>query len=233
MIRTSCVLIVCLAGSLPARAAGATPAKPTVAVLYFDYEGQTEGMGQLRKGLAQMLISDLAEVEAAQIVERSRLQDILDELDLNQSKKIDKSTANKIGKLLGARDLVMGGYFDLMGTLRVDARVVEVETGKIVRAVGESCKPEEFMAMEQRLASGLEGILRTALEAPPPPTKAKRTKRPKRPKSLDVKTATRYGKALDAADRGDTATAKKEMKKVVEAQPDFELAALDLSRLAQ
>ena len=88
------------------------------------------------------------------------------------------------------------------------------------------------MSLEQRLASGLEEVLRTALKAPPPPTKIKKAKR-KRPKKMNVKVASRYGKALDAMDRGDKETAKKEMKKVVEEAPDFELALLDLSNLAK
>ena len=78
-------------------------------------------MGQLRKGLAQMLISDLSMDGSFQIVERARLQELIDELKLNQTKQIDKISASKIGKLLGARYMVLGGYFDLMSTLRIDA----------------------------------------------------------------------------------------------------------------
>src|SRR5688572_12008201 len=84
----------------------ALAAKPTVAVLYFDYQGKDEQMGMLRKGLAQMLISDLSGSDRFQIVERDRLQEILEELKLVETKHIDKSSAAKIGKLLGARYMV-------------------------------------------------------------------------------------------------------------------------------
>ncbi len=46
--------------------------KPTVAVLYFDYDGKDDSMALLKKGLAQMLISDLSGQESIHLVERER-----------------------------------------------------------------------------------------------------------------------------------------------------------------
>src|ERR1044071_4604383 len=76
------------------RAAPAAP-KPPVAVLYFDYSGKDDQLGLLRKGLAQMMISDLSAVDAIQLVERDRLEEILAELKLGQSHKIDPASAAK------------------------------------------------------------------------------------------------------------------------------------------
>jgi TolB-like protein len=135
-------------------------ARPTVAILYFDYDGSSEEMGFLRKGLTQMLVSDLAGVSEIDIVERVRLQDAIEELELNRTNKIDQSSANRIGKLLGARYLVMGGYFDIAGTLRMDARVVEVETGKIIASMGKHSKAADFMDLEQYLAAELARTFR-------------------------------------------------------------------------
>lgn len=216
---------------LAATLLGAAPAPPTVAVLYFDYQGKDEQMGLLRKGLAQMLISDLTGPDSYRLVERDRLQDLLTELDLNKSRKIDRKTANRLGKLLGARYMVLGGYFDVLGTLRVDARVVRVETGEVVGSVGANGKPDDFLALEQKLAEDLSAILGEKLTT----AKASRRRKPraKPPKKLKAKTALRYAKALDAKDKGDAETAKKEMKKVLEEQPDFALAQLDLAALMQ
>jgi TolB-like protein len=203
--------------------------KPTVAVLYFDYEGKTEGMAMLQKGLAQMLITDLTANDSLRVVERARLQEILDELKLNQTAKVDASTATKIGKLLGARYMVMGGYFDLLGTLRVDARVVETETGKIVKSTGAKGKPDDFMDLEQKIARELEVILTSAAvektgEAPPA----------SKPKArVSTNTALRYSKALDAIDKKDKKTAKQALEDVLKEQPDFTLASLDLAALAK
>lgn len=215
---------------------------PTVAVLYLDYAGQDEELAALRKGLAQMLISDLSANEKLRLVERLQLGSVLGELALGASRSIDAKTAAKVGKLLGAQYLVMGGYFDLGGSLRVDARVVHVETGKLVKGVGVTGKGEDFLALEKELARGLEAILVAVAEggadraapervepAPPPGVR----QRPQSPGRLRTKTAARYGKALDLIDRGKKEDARKALEEVVAEEPGFGLALHDLQRLVQ
>lgn len=217
--------------------------KPTVAILYFDYDGTDEEMGHLRKGLAQMLITDVSVVQGIELVERTRLEDVLKELKLNQTNKIDKRSANKIGKLLGAKYLIVGGYWPLMGSLRIDVRMLSVERGTVVKSIGYNRKVTEFFQLEQQIAADLIKFLKTEVAvgsqpaapqkkpgAKKPRTKRKRAKKPKR---LIAKTASRYGRALDAIDRGDKKEAKKQLKKVLKEQPDFELASLDLASLAK
>jgi TolB-like protein len=217
--------LVLLTSSL---ARAANDSRPTVAVLYFDYSGKDADMAVLRKGLAQMLISDLSSLEGVRLVERDRLEEILAELKLGQSSKIDPASAARVGKLLGARYMVLGGYFDLMETLRADARVVEVETGKVVQSTGATGKPQDFLTVEQKLSEGIAKILvaKTAQEAVPPA-------KVKPPAQLKTRTALRYSKALEAIDRGDKKTAKLELQEVVKEQPDFKLAKLDMDRLIQ
>jgi TolB-like protein len=223
----------------PASARGAEPAAaegPTVAVLYFDYAGENEEMAVLRKGLAQMLVSDLSGLAGIRVVERERLEAVLSELELQKSRKIDPTTAAKIGKLLGAKYLVLGSYFELLGTLRTDARVVEVETGRVIRSFGVHGKPGDFLELEQKLGVSVGEVLTTQADVKPQPDEARRTaaaRRPKAPKRLATKTAVRYSRALDAKDKGDVASEKKELEAVVAEQPDFQLASAALDRLMQ
>jgi len=217
---------------MPVVAHATTDTRPTVAVLYFDYSGKDADMAVLKKGLAQMLISDLSALDGVRLVERDRLEEILAELKLAQSGKIDASTAAKVGKLLGARYMVLGGYFDLMDTLRADARVVEVETGKVLQSTGAQGKPQDFLSVEQKLSEAIGKILQAKATAAVVPETTKAAP-PRPPTALKVKTALRYSKALDAKDRGDKATAKKELAEVVKEQPDFRLAKLDIDKLIQ
>lgn len=212
------------------RTAGAAP-KPTVAVLYFDYSGKDDQLGLLRKGLAQMMISDLSAVDAVQLVERDRLEEILAELKLGQSNKIDPASAAKVGKLLGARYLILGGYFDLKNMLRVDARVVEVETGKVVQSVGATGDADNFLALEQKLVTDIGAILGKQLSLPP--VKTPPTPKVKPPAKLARRTAMLYSRALHDIDSGDKAKAKVELEQVVKEQPDFKLAMVDLDKLLQ
>jgi TolB-like protein len=228
--------------------------KPTVAVLYFTYEGTDKQMVVLRKGLAEMLISDLAALEDVKVVERMRLEALLKELKLNRSRKIDRKSANKIGRLLGARYLAWGSYFKVFGSFCLSGKVVEVETGTTLPG-GKACgKPGDFLSLYKKLRGSLENTLTTRLQAAPT-RQPKRRIRPARragvkarlarkrarrkqarrklPVRLTTRTALAYARALDAKDRGDTRTAKRELRKLLKEQPDFAQAKRMLAKLGK
>ncbi len=235
------LLFLLAAAAPPPAKPAAAPAKSRVAVLYFDDQTNLPELAILRKGLAQMLITDLVAAGGFEVVERARLQEILDELALGQSTKIDQATANKIGKLVQASHLVKGSYIELPGAqLLLDANVVDVERGLNVHSIRASGKKEDFLEMEQKVASGLSaflaGLVRPgddkpaktgAAEDPAAAPKAPKAPRPK----VAVQTVVRYSKALDALDRKDKETARKELESVVKEQPDFKLAASELATL--
>lgn len=111
--------------------------KITLAVLYFENNSiaDKEKMEPLGKGMASMLITELTKVKAFRVVERERLNDVLAELKLSQTGVIEQSTAQKIGKLLGAQTLLLGSFMNSFGSkIRVDLRIVETETGLTLKA---------------------------------------------------------------------------------------------------
>jgi len=221
---------------LAARAARATDARgPTVAVLYFDYDGKRDDLAVLKTGLAQMLISDLGAADSYRLVERSRLQALLDEQKLGQTGKLDRATAARVGKLLGAQLMVLGSFFDLGPTLRVDARLVDVETGKILHTAGATAKSDDFLDVERQLATDLGEALRHQTAATPGAATADPGKRrpPPRPARLKTGTALKYSRALALVDKKDNKAARAALKDVLVEQPDFALAKSDLDRLLQ
>jgi len=180
-----------------------------------------------------MLISDLVGLDAIHLVERDRLESVLAELRLQGSPIIDPASVVKAGKLLGARFLVLGRFFYTLDTFRVDARIVDMETGQILVSFGETGTPDQFITLEQKLVAGLKAHFTKIV---PPPNKANsgtapRTGAAKPPAKLQAKTAVEYGRALQAIDRNDKQGAKKILEKVVVEAPDFSLATADLDRL--
>ncbi|NVN91265.1 MAG: hypothetical protein HXX11_11780 [Desulfuromonadales bacterium] len=69
------------------------------------------------------------------LVERTRLVRVLEELRIGSSSLVDEQTRLRVGKLAGARFMVFGGYMVIGGKMRLDLRLVEVETGKVRKAV--------------------------------------------------------------------------------------------------
>lgn len=130
----------------------------TVAVLYFENKGNPE-LEPLKVGLAQMLVSDLTGTPGLTVVERSRLQALLDEQDLGRSGRVDATTAAQIGKLLGAEWFVWGTYVEVAGTFVLSGQLTDVDTGQILLAPTVTGKATDFVALEQQLAAKLRDDL--------------------------------------------------------------------------
>lgn len=209
------------------------PSKVRVAVLYFDYSGSDEELGFLRKGLTQMLVTDLSERGDLTLVERTDLEAVLAELELGKSKKIDRASATKIGKLLGAQYLVTGGYFSFKNRMRVDAKIIDVETG-VTKGIGVSRDQDNFLDLETELARKLGAALvkaKVTQVGQSSATKTASTKRPANAKKVTARTVARYGRALDAIDHGNKKIAMKELTAITSDAPDFKPAAEDLKVL--
>jgi len=123
-----------------------------LAIIYFDNSGGEPSMDKLKKGLADMLITDLSNVNMLDIVERDKLETILKEQKLSNSKDFDPNTAAKVGKLLGAQIILTGGYFEMMGSLRIDARFIDVQTGKILKSDGVDGQTSSFFKIQKQLS---------------------------------------------------------------------------------
>lgn len=84
--------------------------------------------------LAARIIETLKDSGAYQVIERERLILVLEEQNLGTTSIVDESTRLKIGQIVGARYMVFGSYFVVADTMRLDLRLVEVETGNILKA---------------------------------------------------------------------------------------------------
>ncbi len=210
---------------------------PTVAILYFDYDGTDGELVPLRKGLAQMLITDLAGRDSYRIVERAKLQEVLTELNLSKTQKIDPASALKVGRLLQAKYMIVGSYFVMAGSMQLNAHVFEVETSQTHRGVGATGKTDDFFALEQKLAAEADavllGIIAKAATAPAPkptpPTAIAKSGKGKVP----LKAVSALSKALQSKDDKDAARAKAQLEEVVKANPEFLLARLELADLSR
>lgn len=199
----------------------------SVAVLYFQNQGNPE-LEPLKVGLSQMLTTDLIGAGSAKIVERTQLQAVLDELKLGHSAVADKETSAKVGKLLGAEYLVLGSYFSLAGTLRIDARMVRVETGEIVHALGGNGGVADFMDIERSLASSfrekLGQLIPGVVSALPALTARGATASP-----LDAALALSDG--LIALDNHELPRARESFQKALAADPRLEAAKSQLASM--
>lgn len=189
-----------------------------VAILYFDNSGGEASLDKLKKGLADMLITDLSNIRMLNIVERDKLEALLKEQKLNNTKEFDPSTASKLGKLLGAQIILIGGYFEMMGSLRIDARFIDVETGKILKSDGVDGETASFFKIQKQLSWKIIKNMDTKItDEEKGELQAK-----EKTKAISIEDLNEYSKALDLFDQGKKTEAKKIAEKISAKYPDFE-----------
>ncbi|MFH1197548.1 MAG: CsgG/HfaB family protein [bacterium] len=126
--------------------------KDTLAVFPLKYLGPQDNYSPLGRGFSEMISMDLAKVDKLTVLERVRLQAIMDELKLGQSPQMDESTAPRTGKILRA-GLVYSGSYNVSedGQLKVDIGSWEVETGSESEWVSKSDDVHYLFQLEKDL----------------------------------------------------------------------------------
>jgi class 3 adenylate cyclase/CHAT domain-containing protein len=125
---------------LPSRALpsdGWTSRPLTMWVMDFSAQGYSLQEGQDRL-LVSGITDQMLQHSHAQLVERTLLDKLLEELKLGTSKLTDRNTALSLGKILAAR-LILSGQLVYSGPqTQVSMRLTETETGQIAAAINES-----------------------------------------------------------------------------------------------
>jgi len=203
--------------------------RPAIAVFPFvnggSYGQDAENFDALQVGVQQMLLTELAQNSALRIVERSLLRDILAEQDLGASGRVDPQTAAGVGKLVGARYIITGQFTDLYGDFRMDGRIVNVETGEIIRTEQVRAQREELYDLLVELAGRM-----TAGVNLPPLSSAVRDQRMRR--EIPAEAVTLYSRAQVYQDGGNTARAIELYQSIADRFPEMTEAREALRQLS-
>src|SRR5918912_1011664 len=148
---------VALALSLVAPVTAFAQAKPVVAVMYFDNNSigkdraDYDGVG---KGIADMLITDMASNSNVRVVERERVQALLTEQNLTKAGSIDPQTAIRLGKIVGAQYMITGGFMSAgNGRYVLTARSINVENSAISNPIKIDAKGDDVLALIAQLSA--------------------------------------------------------------------------------
>ncbi|MEJ2665261.1 MAG: CsgG/HfaB family protein, partial [Spirochaetia bacterium] len=139
-------------------------AENVLSVLYFENTTNNARYKWLSKGLADMLISDITGVPDVTVVERENIEKIIKEQERSVSDLYDEKSAIAIGKLLNANRLIYGSFIILNDTIRIDARLVDVTTAKILNSFEVSGAVKKVLTLEKQLT--LEFLKAMGVEVP-------------------------------------------------------------------
>ncbi|HEU4988817.1 MAG: hypothetical protein KGL93_00385 [Gemmatimonadota bacterium] len=232
-----------LAGAMVAPAmAAAQGNKPVVAVFAFDNNSigkDAADYNGIGKGVQDFLITDLAGNSNVVVVDRDRIQQVLQEQNLIKQGAIDPQTAVRIGKLVGAQYAILGGFMsDGRGHMVLTGRSVSMETGVISNPERVQAKTDDVLGLISQLSNKVTHDMKLpvihhddgmGMNAPAKPAEEKKVGTTN--VKMDLRTAMLYSKALDAQDSGDKAKAAELFRQVVSKFPDYTPAKDHLAKV--
>lgn len=155
------LLLPCLAHAKPYR----------IAILEFEpvtSEAEKDNLGRVS---AEFLITAAVNSGAFGVVERAALKKVLDETHFGQGTASPGLAAQTIGGMVGAQGVLTGSVAKNGGSVRLDARLIDVASGNIVAARNAYAKADlrSIATAAELLVSQLEGDLARLTTEPTKP----------------------------------------------------------------
>jgi TolB-like protein len=133
--------------------------KAYVAILDFQILASEKDLAVLAAEIPQALSASFLKGRYLKPVERQELSKALSEMELSSSDAVDAKTAQQIGRILGAKYLLLGSLTKVAATARINYRLVRTETGEIVQADSVRGKFDDLFDLEDLLAAKVEEFL--------------------------------------------------------------------------
>lgn len=109
----------------------------TIAVLDLDAEGISASEGRI---ISARLRTDLFNTGKFTVIERDKMQEILDEQGFQLTACTTDECIIEVGKLIGVEKMVAGNIGKIGKLFTLTIRIVDVETGKVIKTATEDCR---------------------------------------------------------------------------------------------
>lgn len=142
----------------------ARPGELTVAVAGFAGISEQAEDEWLGTGLSETLTTALQEIDGLLVLGREQLRESLRCLGVEASELAPEHAA-QLGRMVGARWVLSGAFQRFGDQVRVTGRVVEVESGRVVRAVKHDGRLDAIFELQDRIVAELAAGLRGSVTA--------------------------------------------------------------------
>jgi len=195
-----------------------TLAPRSVSVVPFQFAGADSALDPLGYALADLLLTDLAQSRQLVVVERLRLDAVLRETQLVAAGAIQGANAPRIGRIVGARRLVLGRVSQRpQSQLALDLSVVDAQSGALAPLPPATARTADIIDAEKALVFRLFAQLGVTLS---PAERAAIEQRPTR----NLAALLAYGRAVRYEVFGDYAAAAREYADAQRRDPGFRQA---------
>jgi len=187
------------------------------AILYYNDLSPEKGLRAVQKSLAAMIITDLAKSGQVKVIERIRMDSLLDEIELSQTGIVDVDSAPRAGKLLRAENMVVGTLSTLLRDLLVNSSIADSVEGRVLFSFPKKDRLENFFILEKEIVKAILNKKNIILSP-----EISKDVYAYHTQNFDA--FLYFGQCLDAQDLGNWATSKSLCLKALELDPKFELA---------
>jgi serine/threonine-protein kinase len=135
------------------------PDADAIAVLEFANLSHDTSLDWLCAGIAETVTHDLKKTGSVSVIGRDRMNRVLKELggDLGETDIVE------LGRSVGARWVVSGGFQTIGGLIRITPRFVETATGEVVSAAKIDGPMDDLFALQDKIVVALMDVLEVEL----------------------------------------------------------------------
>lgn len=131
---------------------GSLYAEKVIGVTAFNNLSKKTNLNWLQVGIADSISYKLRNIKDYIVIDRTNVDKVLNEIRLGQSGFINEKLAKQAGKALNA-DILVVGNFQVYGTnVRISAKLVDVESHKIVKQVQATGKMDNIFDLQDKIA---------------------------------------------------------------------------------
>lgn len=130
------------------------PARMNILVYPFRFDGDTD-FSWIAAGLTDTVISDLHSLNAVSVFSEDDRKQAIKEMELGMTGLFDESTVVRVGNIIGANVIFTGSIQVTGNTVRINARLLNVETTKIENTIKLDGTTEKIFELQDRVVAGL------------------------------------------------------------------------------
>jgi serine/threonine-protein kinase len=119
----------------------------------------------LGTGIAETVTADLKNIEGVTVIGRELIYEVMRSLSADHRSDFDEKFATQVGREVGARYILGGGYQRIGEQLRVTARVVAVESGEVISTVKLDGRMNDLFDLQDKIVYELSRNLNLKLHS--------------------------------------------------------------------
>jgi len=143
--------------TVPTRLAANVQGKPRVIVAFFENHTNDPSADWLKRGLPEMLTTDLSRSGQLEVIATQRLYDLAAMAGGAERPDLNQATVTELARWAGAGVVISGSVFKLGEVYRIDAQAYDTQSGTVT--VAHKVEGDDLFHMVNELTAGLrEGL---------------------------------------------------------------------------